>query len=217
MSTTLMAKDYRQRGKSGKGSADSAARSGVALLGICRADIIRPVSVNFDPITTSVSLSTWLGMIAQLGGCSRQSVPRNGGFAATAIRLFGSAGRRNEIARARGLRRRVRPESGLGTITHRPGPGRSAPSWAESTCRTIESALAHSDGDVLLHALVDALLGAMAALGDIGELFPDDDPARTIGTATQADFVRAATARLKLADAKLSIVNLGLYRFCPTA
>ena len=36
--------------------------------------------------------------------------------------------------------------------------------------------LGHSDADVLLHALADAILGA-AALGDIGHLFPDSDPA----------------------------------------
>lgn len=35
--------------------------------------------------------------------------------------------------------------------------------------------LAHSDGDVIYHASMDAILGALA-LGDIGKLFPDNDP-----------------------------------------
>lgn len=44
---------------------------------------------------------------------------------------------------------------------------------------TIDSALGlagHSDADVLIHAIIDALLGA-ASMGDIGELFPDTDVA----------------------------------------
>ena len=51
----------------------------------------------------------------------------------------------------------------------------------------------HSDGDVVLHALTDALLGA-AGLGDIGDAFPDTDPAWK--DADSARFVRDTLARL---------------------
>ncbi len=54
--------------------------------------------------------------------------------------------------------------------------------------------VAHSDGDVLLHALCDALLGA-AALGDIGHHFPDTDPA--FAGADSANLVTATLAAVK--------------------
>ena len=57
--------------------------------------------------------------------------------------------------------------------------------------------LAHSDGDVLLHAVCDALLGA-AGLGDIGMHFPDTDP-RWKGADSRA-FVRHVRALLKERD-----------------
>lgn len=56
--------------------------------------------------------------------------------------------------------------------------------------------LGHSDGDVLLHAVCDALLGA-AGLGDIGQLFPDSDP-RWKGADSRV-FVTEVRKRLSLA------------------
>jgi 2-C-methyl-D-erythritol 2,4-cyclodiphosphate synthase len=63
--------------------------------------------------------------------------------------------------------------------------------------------LAHSDGDVMLHALCDALLGA-AALGDIGMHFPDTDP-RWRGADSRA-FVRHVRELLGTQD--FTIVNV---------
>ncbi len=64
---------------------------------------------------------------------------------------------------------------GIGHDTHRLGPG--GPLRLGGIDIPHSSSLqGHSDADVLLHAVTDALLGA-AALGDIGELFPDTDSA----------------------------------------
>jgi 2-C-methyl-D-erythritol 2,4-cyclodiphosphate synthase len=56
--------------------------------------------------------------------------------------------------------------------------------------------LAHSDGDVLYHAVVDAILGALA-LPDIGQLFPDNAPEND--GRSSADFMRDALARCRAA------------------
>jgi 2-C-methyl-D-erythritol 2,4-cyclodiphosphate synthase len=64
-------------------------------------------------------------------------------------------------------------------------------------------AVGHSDADVLLHAVTDALLGA-AVLGDIGELFPDDDPANR--GRDSAEMLQLAYRRVQ--DAGFRLVNL---------
>jgi 2-C-methyl-D-erythritol 2,4-cyclodiphosphate synthase len=56
-----------------------------------------------------------------------------------------------------------------------------------------QGVVAHSDGDVLLHALTDALLGA-AGLGDIGQHFPDTEPRWRGAASTQ--FVQHAVRLL---------------------
>jgi 2-C-methyl-D-erythritol 2,4-cyclodiphosphate synthase len=63
--------------------------------------------------------------------------------------------------------------------------------------------LGHSDADVLLHALTDALLGA-AGLGDIGRHFPDTDP--TYAGADSRVLLRAAMQKVR--DAGFTVGNI---------
>ena len=93
---------------------------------------------------------------------------------------------------------------GSGFDAHAFGPGDSV---ALGGVRIAHSrgVVAHSDGDVLLHALCDALLGAVG-LGDIGQHFPDTD-ARWKG----ADSGRFVTAVLEMLGRRgYTVVNVDL-------
>jgi 2-C-methyl-D-erythritol 2,4-cyclodiphosphate synthase len=63
---------------------------------------------------------------------------------------------------------------GIGYDIHRLAEGRRLVLAGVEVPHTL-GAVAHSDGDVVLHAVADAILGA-AGLGDLGEHFPDTDP-----------------------------------------
>lgn len=65
----------------------------------------------------------------------------------------------------------------------------------------------HSDADVGVHALMDAMLGA-AGLGDIGELFPDTDPA--FSGASSIDLLRSVSATVTEAGWAVGNVDLTL-------
>lgn len=91
--------------------------------------------------------------------------------------------------------------TGFGYDVHRLGEGESLILGGvkiESSIGTI----AHSDGDVLLHAVMDAILGA-AGLGDIGEHFPDTDPEYK-----DADSMELLRHVIKLIENDYSIVNI---------
>ena len=91
---------------------------------------------------------------------------------------------------------------GIGHDTHRLTPGGPLRLGGIDVPHD-QSMVGHSDADVLLHAITDALLGA-SALGDIGELFPDTDPANR--GRDSADMLRRAHQRVT--EAGWRVVNL---------
>jgi 2-C-methyl-D-erythritol 2,4-cyclodiphosphate synthase len=91
---------------------------------------------------------------------------------------------------------------GIGTDTHRLVEGRRLVLGGVEI-PSSRGLLGHSDGDVLSHAVVDAVLGA-AGMGDIGRFFPDTDPRWK--NADSRIFLE--TVRRLLTERKLEILSL---------
>jgi 2-C-methyl-D-erythritol 2,4-cyclodiphosphate synthase len=91
--------------------------------------------------------------------------------------------------------------TGLGYDSHRFDPDRTLV-LGGVTIPDAPGLAGHSDADVALHAITDALLGAIGQ-DDIGELFPDTDP--TLAGADSAQFV--ARAMELVADAGYTVAN----------
>ncbi|HXC58768.1 MAG TPA: 2-C-methyl-D-erythritol 2,4-cyclodiphosphate synthase [Steroidobacteraceae bacterium] len=100
---------------------------------------------------------------------------------------------------------------GMGFDVHAFGPG-SGVMLGGVRITWERGVVAHSDGDVLLHALTDALLGA-AGLGDIGQHFPDSDP-RWRGAASR-QFVEHAVNLLAADDWRVVNADLTLLAEAP--
>ncbi len=96
----------------------------------------------------------------------------------------------------------IKIRSGVGYDIHRLVPGAGLMLGGIRIPGNLK-AEAHSDGDVVIHSLIDALLGAMGG-PDIGELFPDSDPAYK-GIAG-AELLRRVKAML--AERNFEIMNL---------
>jgi 2-C-methyl-D-erythritol 2,4-cyclodiphosphate synthase len=96
---------------------------------------------------------------------------------------------------------------GIGHDTHRLGPGRPLILGGIKIDHP-RGLIGHSDADVVLHALTDALLGA-AGLGDIGDAFPDTDP--RYKDCDSSLFVAETLKRL--GDAGWLVVNVDLTIF----
>ena len=96
---------------------------------------------------------------------------------------------------------------GIGHDTHRLESGRPLRIGGVQV-PSDRGAVGHSDADVLLHAVTDALLGS-GGLGDIGQWFPDTDP--QYAGADSSRFVEIA--RDELASRGLAVVNLDVIVF----
>jgi 2-C-methyl-D-erythritol 2,4-cyclodiphosphate synthase len=96
---------------------------------------------------------------------------------------------------------------GIGHDTHRLAEGRPLLLGGVRVPHS-RGLIGHSDADVVLHALTDALLGA-AGLGDIGDAYPDSDPAWQ--NADSRLFLRATLSRLNQGGWRIVNVDVILF------
>jgi 2-C-methyl-D-erythritol 2,4-cyclodiphosphate synthase len=97
---------------------------------------------------------------------------------------------------------------GVGYDSHRFAPGRPLKLGGVLIPSDV-GLLGHSDADAICHAVTDAILGA-AGLGDIGEMFPDTDPAnkdRDSIKMLEAAVKRIATAGYRVNQVDVSVVT----------
>lgn len=92
--------------------------------------------------------------------------------------------------------------SGIGYDSHRFAPGGPMRLGGIDIDADMHCS-GHSDGDAICHAITDALLGA-AALGDIGEMFPDTDPANRNRDSVEM----LIAAQQRLTDANYRVHNI---------
>lgn len=102
----------------------------------------------------------------------------------------------------------TRQRIGLGVDAHRFAPARALV-LGGVLLREKDGLEGHSDADVLTHAVMDAVLGA-AGLEDVGQLFPDNDPA--FAGARSVELL--ATAARRVRDAGWSLVNVDAVVVC---
>src|SRR6516225_9058322 len=104
-------------------------------------------------------------------------------------------------------RRRASMRIGIGHDTHRLAEGRPL-LLGGVRVEHLRGLVGHSDADVVLHAVTDALLGA-AGLGDIGDAYPDTDPSHR--DQDSSFFLRDTLTRLNQAGWK--VVNVDVIVF----
>jgi 2-C-methyl-D-erythritol 2,4-cyclodiphosphate synthase len=146
--------------------------SDLDILLACAQDVETPAGRLLDDAGVTASrLWAIYGSVRTTGGRHADPGPQPDGLPGA----YGRPGRltSDDAAGAGDGARLVR--SGIGYDSHRFGPGGPLILGGVAIPGDVRL-VGHSDGDALAHAVSDAVLGAAGA-GDIGELYPDDDPA----------------------------------------